>query len=325
MKRRAFVAALGSAAVAWPFKARAQAPPVIGFLGPQSAEQWASRVRAFKEGLAEIGFVDGRNVAIEYRWAENRAERLPDLVAELVRQRVKVIVTGGVAGPLAAKAATTTIPIVFVSAFNPVTAGLVASFNRPGGNVTGVTSSGEELGQKRLELLHDMTPTARAVTLLVNPANPIFSEAVIRDAQEAARALGFEPHVSYASAERDFEAVFAELASQQGGGLVIGSDGLLLSLEAKLAALALRAGVPAVFQNREFVAAGGLMSYGASSTDVYRSSGVYAGRILRGESPAALPVLQATQPKLFINMKTARTLGITVPLPLLGRANELID
>jgi len=327
MKRREFITLLGGAA-AWPLAARAQqaAVPVIGFLSAEWPDVFADRLRAFQEGLSEAGYVEGRNSAIEYRWAEGRNDQLPALVAELVRRQVSVIVAAGsTPAVLAARKATITIPILFQIAVDPVQLGLVTSLRRPGGNLTGVVTLNVEVAAKRLEVLHELVPTATIVALLVNPTNPILTEATTRDLQAAARALGLQLHVLHASSEREIDAAFATLVQLRAGALVIGADALFNSRSEQLAALTIRHRVPAIYQYREFVSAGGLMSYGTPVVDTYRPLGVYTGRILKGEKPADLPVQQATKIELIINMKTAKTLGLTVPFPLLGRANEVIE
>jgi putative ABC transport system substrate-binding protein len=326
MNRRHFITLLGGGAAAWPLAALAQqaARPVIGYLGGESPELRAGTLRAFRQGLSEQGYVEGRNLAIEFRWAEGQNDRLPTLAADLVRRRVAVIVAGGTPPALAAKAATSTIPILFDTGGDPVELGLVASLNRPGGNITGATSLNTEIAPKRLELLHELVPTARIVALLINPANPN-GDALTRELQAAARTLGLELHVLNASTERDFDPAFATLAQVQAGGLVIATDGYLIGQSEQLAAQALRRRVPAIFAYHEFAAAGGLMSYGGSVTDQYRQVGVYTGRILRGEKPGDLPVQQVTKVELIINLKTAKALGLTVPITLLGRADEVIE
>ena len=324
MKRRAFITLLGGAAVTWPLAARAQQPmPVIGFLNGASADGYAIPARAFCQGLKDTGYVEGENVAIEYRWAEGQYDRLPAMAADLVRRPVAVIAANS-AAMLPAKAATASIPIVFATSLDPVQLGLVASLNRPGGNVTGVTSLNVEVGPKRLELLHELVPTATIVALLVNPDNPN-AETLARDLGAVARGLGLQLHVLRARAERDFDTVFVTLRQLRAGALVIGTDAFFTSRVEQLAALSVRHGLPAVYQNREFVMAGGLVSYGGSLTELYQRVGTYTGRILKGERPADLPVQQATKVEMIINLKTAKTLGITVSLPLLGRADEVIE
>ena len=325
MKRRAFITLLGGAAAAWPLAVRAQQPamPVVGFLGLE-ASRLADRVSAFRAGLAESGYVEGRNVTVEYRLADGQIDRLPTLMADLLRASPAVIAAGGLPALLAAKAATSAIPVAFYVGVDPVEMGLVASLNRPGGNLTGVTGLSVELVPKRLELLHELVPAATAMALLVNPTNPNAATQT-RDLQAAARLLGLTLHVLQAASERDFEAVFAELARLKAGALVVGADGLFVRRGEELGALALRHRVPAIFQDRAFAAGGGLTSYGASSLDGYRVVGVYAGRLLKGEKAADLPVQQATKVELVINLKTAKALGINVPLPLLGRADEVIE
>jgi putative ABC transport system substrate-binding protein len=326
--RREFIVTLGGAAAAWPLTLHAQlsATPVIGFLGAESPDLFASRLRAFRQGLSETGAVEGRNVTIDYRWAEGQNDRLPALAADLSRRQVNVMAAlGSTPAVLAAKAATATIPIVFFTAADPVATGFVASLARPGGNLTGVTTLNLEAVPKRVELLHELVPTATVVALLVNPTSPTLAEATTRDAQVGARTLGLQLHVLHASTERDFDTVFANIVQLRAGALVIAPDAFFNSLSAQLAALALRHAVPTIYQYREFAAAGGLMSYGGSYTDGFRQAGVYVGRILKGEKPADLPVQQSTKVELIINLRTAKTLGLTVPISLLGRADEVIE
>ena len=301
--------------------------PVVGVL---SAE-WpnavtADRLRAFREGLNDTGYVEGRNVMIEYRWAGGRNDRLPVLAAELVRLPVNVMVSfGSTPAAIAAKAASTTVPIVFYTGTDPVSIGLVASFSRPGGNLTGVVNLNVELAAKRLELLHELAPTATIITALVNPTNPVVAEPETRDLQAAARTLGLTLHVLHASSEQEIDTAFMTLVQLRAGALVIGTDAYFNSRSEQLAVLTLRYAIPAIYQYREFVLSGGLASLGATVADTYRALGVYTGRILKGEKPADLPVQQATKLHLIINMKTAKALGITVPLPLSGRADEIIE
>jgi putative ABC transport system substrate-binding protein len=326
MRRREFITFLGGAAAAWPLAARAQQPalPVVGFLGSASPESWAPRVRAFHQGLSETGYVEGRNVAIEYRWAHDQVDRLPALAAELVQRQVAVLfATGGTSTPLAAKAATTTIPIIFSFGNDPVQAGLVASLNRPGGNITGASTLSLQVGPKRLELLHELVP-ATGIAFLVNPTSAS-AESQTKDLQVAARTLGLELHVLHASTEHDFDTIFTTVAQLRAGGLVISPDPFFSSHIEQLGALTVRHAVPAVYQYGEFVAAGGLMSYGASIAEAYRLAGIYTGRILNGAKPADLPVQQATKVELIINLRTAKALGLTVPLALLTRADEVIE
>jgi ABC-type uncharacterized transport system substrate-binding protein len=326
LKRRQFITLLGGTA-AWPLVALAQQPrkPVIGFLNSSSPDADGERMRAYRRGLSEIGYVEGQNVTIEYRWADGQNDRLPSMAADLVRQGVNVIVTGGTPATLAAKAATTTIPIVFILATDPVEAGLVASLNRPGGNLTGVTALNVELAPKKLELLHELLPAATIIALLVNPTNAIAAKNESRAVQAAARTLGLQLHILHASTERDFDLVFASLIQLRAGGLVIGSDLFFTSHSEQLAALTVRHAVPSIYQFREFAATGGLMSYGGSITDWGHQGGIHTGRILAGAKPADLPVQQATKVELFINLKTARALGVSFPLTLLGRADEVIE
>ena len=327
MKRREFITLLGGAA-AWPLAARAQQPamPLVGFLGSASPEVYADRIRAFRQGLKEAGYVEGQNVNIEYRWAEADTGRLPELAARFVEEQVAVLVTaGGTSAALAAKAATATVPIVFAIGADPVQIGLVASLNRPGGNVTGATSINVELGPKRLELMRELLPSVRSMALLVNPTTPALAEPSTRITQAAAHALGLELHVLEARSEHDFDPTFAKIAELRAQALIIAPDQLFTAHSKRLAELTLQHALPAIYEFRQFVAAGGLISYGSSETEYYRLVGNYVGRILKGDKPADLPVQQATKVELLINLKTANTLGITVPLPLSGRADELIE
>jgi putative ABC transport system substrate-binding protein len=329
MRRRQVFSLLAGAAaspVLWPLAGRAQQPmPVVGFLSSAFPDRDAGRLQAFRQGLGETGFVEGRNVAIEYRWAEEQNDRLPALAADLVRRQVALIaVAGQVLGVFAAKGATMTIPIVFLTGADPVALGLVASLNRPGGNLTGVTTLSVELEPKRLELLHGLVPTAKTIGALVNPTNPN-AGIQLPGLQAAARTLGLKLEILNAGTEQDFEAVFARLAELKAGGLVIATDGLFISRGEQLGALALRHAVPAIFQFRAFAAAGGLMSYGGSLAEMYRQSGVYTGRILKGEKPGDLPVQQVTRVELIINLKTAKALGLDVPPALVARAEEVIE
>jgi ABC-type uncharacterized transport system substrate-binding protein len=324
--RRKFLATLGGAA-AWPLAAGAQQPtmPVIGFLNSASPDGYASNVAAFHQGLKEAGYIDGQNATIEYRWAENHYDRLPALAADLVQQKVTVIAATTTPAALAAKAATSTVPIVFTTGGDPIKLGLVASLGRPGGNVTGSTQLSVEVGPKRLELARELFPGATTFALLVNPANPL-AATVSKDLEAVADTLGMRLHVLHASTEADFEAAFATAAQLRAAALVISTpEPWFGSHAAQLGALALRHSVPAIYFQREFAAAGGLMSYGGSVTETYRLAGLYAGRILKGEKPADLPVVQSAKVELILNLKTARALGITVPLPLSGRADEVIE
>jgi putative ABC transport system substrate-binding protein len=326
VKRREFITLLGGATAGWPLAAPAQQPtmPVIGFLNSAAPDPFAHLVRAFHQGLSESGYVEGRNVAIEYRWAEGNYDRLPAMAADLVRRQVAVIVAAGGSPPArAAMAATATIPIVFQTGVDPVEAGFAASLNRPGGNLTGITTLTGEVGPKRLELLNEIVPKA-SIGLLLNPGLPS-AETNTRILQAAAGKLGVPVHVLNARTERDFDTVFAAASRLGVGGLFIHPDPFLNSQSQQLAMLTVRHALPAIFHVREFTAAGGLMSYGGSNTDAYRHVGIYAGRILKGEKPADLPVHQVTKVELIINLKTAKALGLTVPLSLLGRADEVIE
>jgi putative ABC transport system substrate-binding protein len=325
VKRRTLVALLGSAIATWPFAAPAQqaAIPVIGFLNPSAPDTYVDRLRAFRRGLKEAGFVEGENVTIDYRWAENRFDRLPALATELVHRRVAVVVaTGGSAPALAAKAATTTIPIVFTVPEDPVGPGLVASLARPGGNATGINFFSGELAAKRLGLLRELVPAATRVAVLVNPANP---DRILGDVQTAARSIGLQVQAVNADTSREIEAAFATFAGERPDALFVTGGPFLLSRRIQLALLAARHAVPASYGSREYVEAGGLMSYGTSLTDAHRQVGVYAGRILKGARPTDLPVMQAAKFELVINHAAARTLGLEVPPALLARADEVIE
>jgi putative ABC transport system substrate-binding protein len=328
MRRREFVTLLGSAAVAWPLAARAQQPamPVIGVLYGVSAAEWAEQMAGFRRGLGETGFVEGRNVAIEYRWAEGQYDRLPAMAADLVGRKVAVILAGG--GDLAtraAMAATKTIPIVFTTAADPVGAGFVASLNRPGGNTTGASLLSRELEPKRLELLHEVVSTARRIALLVNPANSLVSQDVIQRVQAAARRLALEILVVEGRTESEIETAFATAVQQQAAALHVSSDAFFVNQRHQIAALALRHALPTVTGPRTAVAAGQLMSYGTNYPDLYRQAGVYVGRILKGEKPGELPVMQPTKFELFINLKTAKAIGLKIPESFLLRADQVIE
>jgi ABC-type uncharacterized transport system substrate-binding protein len=327
MRRRQFIALVGGASVAWPLSARAQqaAMPVLGFLNSGSPDGYALQVNAFRQGLKEAGYVEGQNVTIEYRWANDQNDRLAALADDLVHRRVSVIAATSTPANLVAKASTSTIPIVFTAGGDPVQLGLVASLNQPGGNVTGVTQLAVELAPKRLEVLHELVPTANVIALLVNPNDPTQAETVSRETESGARRLGLQLHIVQASAKHDLEGVFAIFPQMGASALVIGGGAFFNNHTEELATLAIRHSVPAIAQYRQFVTAGGLASYGGSITESYRLAGVYTGRILKGEKPADLPVQQATKVDLIINLKTAKALGITVPLSLLGRADEVIE
>jgi putative tryptophan/tyrosine transport system substrate-binding protein len=327
VRRREFITLIGGAVAASPLAVRAQqeARPLIGFLGAASPVQFADGMLAFHQGLSETGFTEGQNVAIEYRWAENQLNRLPQLAADLVHRGVAVIATGGASpAALAAKAATTTIPVVFQVGVDPVALGLVESLNRPGGNVTGVTSLNVELAQKRLEVLHQLVSTATTMALLVNPATGS-SETQSQSVLAASRELGLQLHVLQASSEQEIDAVFASLHGLGISGLVISADPLFAVRNQQLAELSVRFGTPSISPYRAFAKAGGILSYGGSLTDQYRQLGVYTGRILKGARPADLPVEQITTVELIVNVKTARALGLNVPLTLLGRDDEVIE
>ena len=327
MRRREFITLVSSASIAWPLSARAQqaALPLVGFLNSGSPDGYALQVNAFRQGLKEAGYVEGQNVTIEYRWANDQNDRLAALADDLVRRRVSVIAATSTPANLVAKAATSTIPIVFTAGGDPVQLGLVASLNQPGGNVTGVTQLAVELAPKRLEVLHELVPTASVIALLVNPNDPTQTETVSRETESAARRLGLQVRIVKASAERDLEGVFSIFPELRTGALVIGGGAFFNNHTEELAALAIRYSLPAIAQYRQFVTAGGLASYGGSITESYRLAGVYTGRVLKGEKPAELPVQQATKVDLIINLKTAKALGITVPLSLLGRADEVVE
>jgi ABC-type uncharacterized transport system substrate-binding protein len=327
MRRRAFIRLLGGAAVSWPLAARAQQPamPVVGYLYGGSPGASADFVAAFRKGLSDAGYVEGQNVAIEYRWTHNDNDRLPELTADLVRRRVAVIVTPNfIAAALAAKAATTTIPIVFGGGFDPVHAGPVASLNKPGGNATGVSFMSVELGAKRLGLLHELLPGAARLAMLVNPTNPN-AEANITEARGAASYIGREIEVLTASTNRDIDTAFASLVQKRADALLVSPEPLFTNRRVQLITLAARHAVPAIYPIREFAEIGGLMSYGPHITDQYRQVGVYTGRILKGEKPADLPILRPTNFEFVINLQTAKILGLEVPPTLIARADEVIE
>jgi putative ABC transport system substrate-binding protein len=326
MRRREFITLLGGAAVAWPIAARAQQPalPVIGFVNAASSDRYTRMLSAFLKGLSEAGYIEDQNVKIEYRWAQGEVDRLPALVADLVHRDVVVIAATGTPAALAAKAATTTIPIVFETGSDPVRLGLVASLNRPSGNITGIAQLATEVAPKRLELLHEMIPNARIIALLADPTDQAIFENTTRGVKAAAGSLGLEVHVMNVSADSDLDAVFPKLIELRAGGLVISGGQFFNSRSKQLAATALRYALPTISPYVD-LEANGLMSYGTSITDAYRLAGVYTGRVLKGEKPADLPVQQATKVELIINLKTAKALGISVPMSLIGRADEIIE
>ena len=324
MKRREFITGLGGAAAMWPLAARAQ-QPAIGFLNGASPVPFTHYVAAFRQGLGEADYVEGRNLAIEFRWAEGQNDRLPALAADLVRRQVAVLVaTGGNAAALAAKAATTTTPIVFGAGSDPVQLGIVVSLNRPNGNATGVNFFTIELEPKRLGLLRELVPNAALTAVLLNPTNT-FSEQQSKDVREAARALGLELHLVHASNEQQLDAAFATIAQIRAGALLVGSDPFFNSQRDHIVALAARNRIPAIYEWREFAAAGGLMSYGTRLLDTYHQIGTYTGRILKGDKPADLPVMQSTKFEFVINLKTAKALGLKIPETVLARADEVIE
>jgi putative ABC transport system substrate-binding protein len=327
VKRRDFITLLGGAAATWPLAARAQQPamPVVGFLHQGSPEPYAKFTAAFRKGLAEIGYVEGRNVVLEYRWANGESYRLPELAADLVSRQVSVIVTpGSSAATLAAKAATTTIPIVFMSGADPVQTGVVTSLNQPGGNITGVGSMNVGLGAKQLGLLHELLPRAARFALLVNPGN-VQSQSVIAEVQTAASTIGAQVEIHTVTTNRDINAAFAGVVEKRSDGLLISPDPLFTNRLVQLATLAARHAMPTIYALREFADAGGLMTYGSNFTDMFRQTGNYTGRVLKGEKPAELPILQATKFEFVINMQTAAALGFEIPPTLLARADEVIE
>jgi putative ABC transport system substrate-binding protein len=329
VKRRDFITLLGGAAAAWPVAARAQQPgmPVIGFLNPATPETNIRNVAAFQKGLGEAGYVEGRNVAIEYRWAQNDYDRLPELAADLVRRRVSVIVApGNLQSALAAKAATTTIPIVFQTGADPVDVGLVASLNRPGGNVTGIGSMNLELDAKRLGLLHELLPQAARFAILLNPNQlKVTTDVQIKEVQAAAAAINRQVEILYANSIAEIDMAFASVAQKGAGAVSVPTSALFIPLRTQFAAIAARHAVPAIYWDRAFVETGSLMSYGTDGADQFRQTGIYAGRVLKGERPADMPVMRATKFELVINLKTAKALGVTVPPTLLAIADEVIE
>jgi putative ABC transport system substrate-binding protein len=327
MRRREFIRLLGGAAAAWPLAARAQQPamPVIGLLDPRSPDAMADRLRAFRLGLKDVGYVEGENVTIIYRFAEDQNDRLPELAAELVRRQVTIIAASATTAAPAAKAATTTIPIAFIAAQDPVRLGLVASLARPGGNLTGINFFSSELAAKRLDLLHDLLPRAVRVAVLVNPADAANTASTLRDVEAAARAIGLQVQVLNASTSREINAAFENVGRDRPDALSVGPDSFLIARRSQVVQLAAFHRLPAVYPVRDFVEAGGLMSYGANIADVFRQLGIYAGRILKGAKPADLPVVQSSKFELVINAETARMLSLAVPPMLLARADEVIE
>ena len=327
MKRRAFITLLGGAAVAWPLAAHAQQPamPVIGLLDPRSPDAMADRLRAFRLGLKDVGYVEGENVTIIYRFAEDQNDRLPELAAELVRRQVTVIAASATTAAPAAKAATTTIPIAFIAAEDPVRLGLVASLARPGGNLTGINFFSSELAAKRLDLLHELLPRAARIAVLVNPANATNTASILRDVEAAARAIGLQVQVLNASTSREISAAFENVGRDRPDALFVGPDTFLIARRIQVVQLAAFHRLPAVYPARDFLEVGGLMSYGTNIMDAFRQLGIYAGRILKGAKPADLPVVQSTKFELVINVETARMLGLTVPDKLLVAADEVIE
>jgi putative tryptophan/tyrosine transport system substrate-binding protein len=327
MKRREFITLLGGAAAGWPLMARAQpsAMPVVGFLGPTSLDVFADRIRGFQRGLKEMGYVEGENLTIVYRWAEGQFDRLPTLAGELVRRQVAMIAAGATAAAFAAKAATATIPILFIIPDDPVGLGLVKSLAHPGGNLTGVNLLSAEVVEKRLELLRELVPAARRIAVLINPADAKTSEATLRDVQEAARKIGLQVQVARASTIGEIDAAFAAFAREPPDALFVGTDPFFTSRRIQLSNWASRHAIPLTSGTREITDVGGLMSYGANIPDAWRQIGIYAGRILKGAKPADLPVVQATKLEMVINAQTARILGLTVPQTLLVAADEVIE
>jgi putative tryptophan/tyrosine transport system substrate-binding protein len=326
MQRREFLTFLGAAA--WPLAAHAQPAnkmPVVGFLNGASAELYSKFANEFRRGLNEMGFIEGQNVLVEYRWAEGHYDRLPELAADLIRRQVTVIAATSTPAALVAKAATTSIPIVFTTASDPVSLGFVASLARPGGNMTGATQLNMELGPKRLELMHQLLPKATVIALIVNPTNPVVANVQSRDAQEAARALGLQLQILQASTEAEFDRAVATLPQRTVGLVIAAGDSYFLSATAKFAAITVRYGVPTISNGREFTAAGGLLSYGGSVADSYHLAGIYTGRVLTGEKPADLPVHRSSKVEMFINLKTAKALGIAVPPGLVIAADEVFE